>query len=86
MIQETKMKKESLENIKFSNIMSGEASNIEGASGGLLTLYNNKHFRFEKEYNGSNILFCRVYHMHSNERWFLLNLYASNNKRERNNY
>ena len=42
MIQETKMKKESLGKISFSNNMSGEASNSEGASGGLLTLFNNK--------------------------------------------
>ena len=37
MIQETKMKKESLWNIKFSDIMSGEALDLEGASRGLLT-------------------------------------------------
>jgi len=56
MIQETKMKKESLERIKFSNIMSGEALNSKGASRGLLTLFNNKHFRVESEYNDGNIL------------------------------
>lgn len=86
LIQETKMKKDSLAKIKFSNTMSGEASDSEGASGGLLTLFNNKQFRFEIEYNDGNILFCRVFHMYSNESWFLLNLYAPNNKRERKNY
>ncbi len=81
------MKKESLGNIKFSNIMSGLALDSEGVSGGLLISYNNKHFRFEPKYNDGNILFCRVYHMHSNESWFLLNiLYAPNNKRERKIY
>ena len=81
MIQETKMKKDSLGKIKFSNIMSGEDSNSEGVSRGLLILFNNKNFRFESEYNDGNILFCRVYHMHSNESWFLLNLYAPYNER-----
>ena len=42
LIQETKIKKEILGKIKFSNTMSGEASNLEGASRGLLTLYNIK--------------------------------------------
>ena len=66
--------------------MSGEASDSKGAPRGMLTLFNNKHFRCKSEYNDGNILFCRVYHMHSNESWFLLNLYAPNNKREWKNY
>ena len=67
MIQETKMKKDSLGKIKFSNMMSGEASNLEGASGGLLTFFNNKHFRVELDFNEGNILFCKVHHIQSNE-------------------
>ena len=78
MIQETKTKKESLGKVKFSNIMSGEASDSEGASRGLLTLFNNKHFRVESKFSDGNILFYRVYHIQSNESWFLLNLYAPN--------
>ena len=46
MIQETKMK-DILVKIKFSNMMSGEAWDSKGASGGLLILFNNKHFIFE---------------------------------------
>ena len=86
LIQETKMKKDSLGKIKYSNTMSEEASDSEGASGGLLTLFNNKKFRFETEYNDGNIIFCREFHMYSNESWFLLNIYAPNNKRDRKNY
>ena len=67
MIQETKIKKESLGDIKFSNSMSGVTLDLEEASRGLLTFFNNKHFRFDLEYNDGNILFCRVFHMHSNE-------------------
>ena len=44
LIQETKMKKDLVGKISFSNSMDGEATNSEGASGGLLTLFNNKHF------------------------------------------
>ena len=72
--------------IKFSNLMSGEASDSEGAFGGLLTLFNTKHFRVESIFNEGNILFCKVLHIHSNETWFLLNLYAPNNKRDRKVY
>ena len=39
-IQETKMKKESVERINFSSNMERLAMNSNGASGGLLTLYN----------------------------------------------
>ena len=80
------MKKNSLGKIKFNNLMSGEALDLEGASRGLLTLFNTKFFRVESFYNEGNILFCKVFHIHSNENWFLLNLYAPNNKRDRKNY
>lgn len=86
MIQETKMKKDFLEKIKFINMMSGETSDAEGASGGLLTLFNTKHFRIEAIFNEGNVLLCHVHHIHSKENWFLLNLYAPNNKRGRQNY
>ena len=57
MIQETKMKKDSLRNIKFSNMMSGEASDSDGASRGLLILYKTNLFRVENIFNEGNILF-----------------------------
>ena len=66
-IQETKMKKEMLEKIKFSSNMNGEASNSKGVAGGLLTLYNTKQFKINSLYNDGNILFCRVFHIFSNE-------------------
>ena len=86
MIRETKMKKESLGNISFSNNMSGEASSFEGVSGGFLTLFNNKQFKFNTFYNDGNIIFCKVFHLYSNDIYFLLNVYDQNSKRERNNY
>ena len=86
MIQETKMNKDILGKIKFSNMMSGEALDSEGASGGLLTLFNSKNFRVELVLNEGNIIFCKVHHIQSNENLSLLNLYAPNNKRERKNY
>ena len=75
-----------LEKIKFSSNMKGEASNSKGAAGGLLTLYNSKQFKINTIYNGENILFCMVFHIFYNESWFLMNIYAPNNKRERTNY
>ena len=85
-IQETKVKKDFLGKIKFSNLMSGEASNSVGASGGLLTLFNTKNFRVENIYNEGNIIFCKFFQIHSNDCWFVLNLYAPNNKRDRKTY
>ncbi len=86
LIQETKMKKERMENIKFNNSMQGIASNSEGASGGLLLLFNDKYFNIVAEYDEDNILFCRVQHLHTNDSWFLVNIYAPNNKRDRKNF
>lgn len=75
-----------LRNIKFSSLMSGVGLDAKGASSGLLTLYNSKHFRVEVVYNEGNILLFDVHHIRPNKNWFLLNLYASNKKRERKNY
>lgn len=86
LIQEMKMKKERLGNIIFSSTMNGIASNSEGASGGLLLLFNKRHFKIEPKYDEGNILFCRVFHLHTNDCQFLLNFYAPNNKRERKTY
>lgn len=44
LIQETK-KKDLVGKISFSNSMEGEATNSKGASGGLFTLFNYKHFK-----------------------------------------
>ena len=63
MIQETKMKKDFLGNIKSSNWMSGVASDLEAASGGPLTLFNYKYFRVESIINEGDILFCKIFHI-----------------------
>lgn len=80
------MKKENLENIKFNSIMNGIASNSQGASGGLLLLFNNRYFNIVPEYDEDNILFYRFHQLQTNSFWFLVNIYAPNNKRERKNY
>ena len=82
MIQETKMRKDMSEKIIFSSSMKGEASNSEGASGGLLILYNAKQFKVNILYNDGNIILGRAHHYLTQERWFLLNIYAPNNKKE----
>ena len=86
MIQETKMKKESLRSIKFSNMMSGEVSDSIGASRGILTLYKTNVFIVETIINEGNILLCSVFQIQSKDFWFFLNLYAPNNKRDRKSF
>ena len=86
LIQEMKMKKEILGKISSSNTMAGKATNSEGASRGLLTLFNNRNFIVSSLYNEGNILLCKVFHRNSNDSWFLLNVYAPNTKRERKDY
>lgn len=58
--------------------MVGEATNSEGVSRGLLTLFNNKNFKVTSMYNEGNTLLCKMFHMNSNDSWFLLNVYAPN--------
>ena len=66
LIQETKMKKDLLGRISFSNSMDGEATNSKGVSGGL-TLYNNKHFLVTTIYNEGNSLLCKVLHINNKD-------------------
>lgn len=61
LIQETKMKKEVLSKISFSNNMVGEAMDSKGSSGGFLTLFNNKLFKFTPLYNDGNIFFVKCF-------------------------
>ena len=86
LIQEKIMKKDLVGKISFGNTMDGEATNSEGASGGLLTLFNNKHFKVTYMYNEGNTLLCKFFHMNSNDSWFLLYLYALDSKRGRKDY
>lgn len=86
LIQETKMKKDLVGKISFCSSMEGHAINVEGASGGLLTLFNHKHFQVTTIHNEGNILLCKVFHMYSKDSWFLLNAYTPNTKQERKVY
>ena len=38
------------------------------------------------EFDEDNILFCRVHQLQTNECWFLVNIYAPNNKKGRKDY
>ena len=83
LIQETKMKKEMVGKLSFNKHMSSEATNSEGASGGVLMLYNNRAYKMYPIYDVDNILLCKVSHIHRDDSWFILNLHAPNSKRER---
>ena len=65
LIQETKMRKEMTGKLSFSSNMSGEATNSEGATDGMLTLFNKKAFHISTILNEGNALLCRVFHLHS---------------------
>ena len=60
MIQENKMKKDSLGKIKFSNMMSVEASNLEGVSGHLLILFYSITNILELNQNIMMVIFSSV--------------------------
>ena len=83
LIQETKMKRDLVNRFSFSKTMSSKASNLDGASGGVLTLYNSRAFKLSTIYNADNALLYEVSHIQSNDSWFILNLYAPNSKRDR---
>lgn len=80
------MKKDVVEKIKFSSKMQSVASDSEGAARGLLFLYSSKKFQVNAVFNEGNILLYKVVHLLSNKTWFLLNIYAPNNKRGRREY
>lgn len=77
------MKREVVNKISFSKSMLSEAMDSEGASGGVMILYNSRAFKLFPIFIADNILLCKVTHIHSDDAWFLLNLYAPNSKRER---
>ena len=83
LIQETKLKKEMVGKLSFNKFMSSEATDSKGAYGGVLMLYNNKAYHISTIYDVGNALLCKVSHIHSDDSWFILNLYAPNSKRER---
>ena len=86
LIQETKMKRDLVNKISFSKTMCSDASDLDRASGGVLILYNSRAFKLSSIYNADNALLCEVSHIHSNDSWFILNLYAPNSKRERKSF
>ena len=67
LIQETKMKKDLAGKISFSNYMAGEATDVEGAFGGFLTLFNSKHFQVNTIHNEGNTLLCKVVNISSKD-------------------
>ncbi len=67
MIQETKMKRDLVKRISFNKAFSYEASNLEGASRGVLILYNSRAFKLSTLFSIHNALLCEVSHIHSND-------------------
>ena len=84
LIQETKMKREMVGKTSFNKFISNEAIDLEGASGGVLMLYKKGVHKITSIYNAGNAFLCKLSHIHSDDSWFILNLYAPNSKRERN--
>lgn len=80
------MKREMVNKISFSKSMSSEATDLEGASGGVMILYNHRTFKLSPIFGADYVLLCKVTHNQSNDVWFLLNLYAPNSKRERKDF
>ncbi len=78
------MKSDLVSRISFSKNFCYEASDSDGASVGVLTLYNTRVFKLTTLYSSTNALLCKVFHIQSNESWLILNLYAPNTKKERN--
>ena len=77
------MKRDFVNKISFSKFMNIDATDSDGASRGMLMLYNNKAFKLSPIYNVDNALLCKVSYIHNDDSWFILNLYAPNSKRER---
>lgn len=83
LIQETKMRKDVVGKLSFNKYMSSKATDLEEALGGMLMLYNNKAYQSSTIYNVGNSILCKVSHIHSDDSWSILNLYAPISKRER---
>ena len=77
------MKRDLVIKLSFSKLMNNEATDSDGASGGVLILYNNRKYKLSPIFNVDNALLYKVSHVHSDYSWFILNLYAPNSKRER---
>ena len=77
------MKRDLVNKISFRKFMNSDATNLDRALGGVLILHNNKAFKISSIYNANNALLCKVSHIHSDDSWFILNLYTPNSKRER---
>ena len=86
LIQETKMRKEAVESISFSRSLEGFSTNLDGASGGFLTLYNSNLFNSHILYGEGNILLIQVENIKNKVFWYLLKVYAPNTKNGRRNY
>ena len=80
------MKRDLINKISFSKLMNSEATNLDGASRGVLILYNNRAYKLPSIFNDDNALLCKVSHIYSYDSWIILNLYAPNSKRERKAY
>ena len=73
LIQETKMKKEKFEKISFGKGMRNTTTNLDWASGGLLTIWK-EAFKANIIFDEGNIFLMNFYDLKTLDRWFLLNI------------
>lgn len=86
LIQETKMSKEKVENIKFfkdNYIIEGSS---EGSLGGIATFWNGNSIEGEVISQDNNMTSIRFHHLKDNTSWVLTNIYAPNTKNERKKF
>ena len=82
LIQETKMRKDKSELISFGKRLRCMVKDLEGASGGLLTIWKDS-LEATTIFNEGNILLIKFFNPSNQTNWFLLNLYAPNTRHDR---
>ena len=76
------MKKEKVENISFGKRIRNMATNLDGALGGLLTIWK-EAFKANIIFDKGNILLINFFNSKTHDRWFIINIYAPNTKNGR---
>ena len=76
------MKKEKVEKISFGKGIKNTATYLDGASGGLLTIWK-ESLETSIIFDEGNIFLMNFFNPKDQMRWFLLNLYVPNTKNSR---
>ena len=82
-IQETKMEKEKAKSLKSFNIYTIMASSFEGASRSMLIMWNNSLFIGIFLDANKHFIVVKIHCLTQNKFWYLVNVYAPNNKKAR---